>query len=131
MLELDSENFWAFSNLAETYTAEGRDSDALAVYRKLTTLELPKGLGKKNLSQALNARAWAFFTVGNAAKGLPDADEGLRLIPKNANSLDTRAHIYEALGRKDDAIVDYRNAIEQDPDLAESKEGLKRLGVEP
>lgn len=44
-----------------------------------------------------------------------------------------RGHIYEAVGRRDDAIADFRKAIELDPGPASrsSREGLVRLGVAP
>ena len=45
--------------------------------------------------------------------------------------LDTRGHILEALGRKEEAIANYHQALSKDPFIEKSKEGLKRLGASP
>jgi len=39
--------------------------------------------------------------------------------------------IFEALGRREEAIADFRRALSKDPNMQGSKDGLKRLGVEP
>jgi tetratricopeptide (TPR) repeat protein/CHAT domain-containing protein len=75
-----------------------------------------------------NGRAWAYFKARRARKGLPDVEEALRLRPCSAASYDTRGHIFEALGRRTEAIADFRRALIEDPRIAESKQGLKRLG---
>ena len=62
---------------------------------------------------------------------MPDANKALELDAKDADSYDTRAHIYEVMGQKDKAISDYRKALELDPSMEESKEGLKRLTAAP
>jgi Tfp pilus assembly protein PilF len=59
----------------------------------------------------------------------------VELDPTHASSLETRAEIYEKLGRRDNAIADYREALKLDPSGDDgamgSTEGLKRLGVVP
>lgn len=42
-----------------------------------------------------------------------------------------RAFCLEQLGKKEEAIADYRKALSLDPALAQSAEGLKRLGAAP
>ena len=64
-------------------------------------------------------------------QGLPDANKVIELDPKNAPAYDTRGHIFEALDRKDEAIADFRKALELDPSDEDYKENLKRLGVTP
>ena len=78
---------------------------------------------------AYNNRAWAYFQSGKASKGLPDAEMAVTLR-RDAPALDTRGHIYEALGRKDDAIADYRDALSLDPHQDGSAEALQRLGAD-
>jgi Flp pilus assembly protein TadD len=53
------------------------------------------------------------------------------LNPKFPSAYDTRGYIYEALDRKDEAIADFRKALELDPSNEKRKEPLKRLGVTP
>jgi tetratricopeptide (TPR) repeat protein len=76
-------------------------------------------------------RAWAFFKSGKAAQGLPDAERSLQLRPNDAATLDTRGHIFEALGRRQEAIADFRRAQAIDPNHQSSREALKRLGGAP
>jgi tetratricopeptide (TPR) repeat protein len=52
----------------------------------------------------------------------------LQLAP-DANYFDTRGHIFEALGRREEAIADFRRALTLDLGIEESKEALKRLGA--
>jgi Flp pilus assembly protein TadD len=66
---------------------------------------------------------------------LPDVERSLELRPNDARALDTRARIFEALGRREEAIVDFRRSLSvgaDDPEVqASGKEGLKRLGASP
>ncbi|MGO9486580.1 MAG: tetratricopeptide repeat protein [Rhodomicrobium sp.] len=82
-------------------------------------------------ADAYNGRAWAYFKAGKAAQGLPDAEKSLELRPNDPGTLDTRGSIFEALGRREEAIGDFRRALSKDPTKQSSKDGLKRLGVEP
>jgi tetratricopeptide (TPR) repeat protein len=80
---------------------------------------------------AFNNRAWSYFKTGKAAQGLPDAERSLQLRPDDAPTLGTRGLIYEALGRSEDAIADFRRALAIDPNMREGREALQRLGVSP
>lgn len=94
----------------------------------------------KDFSQAIayhprdsyyNNRAEAYHLDGEDAKGLLDADKATAAMPNNPDFLDTRAAIYEKLGRHDEAIADYRASLKLDPNDVLSKQGLKRLGASP
>jgi tetratricopeptide (TPR) repeat protein len=85
----------------------------------------------KSLAGPYNGRAWAYHLMGEDAQGLPDVMKSLEIEPKRAEALETRAEIYEKLGRRDEAIADYRASLVLDPTVRESKEGLARLGVAP
>ncbi len=65
------------------------------------------------------------------AKGLPDANRSLRLNPKNASALDTRGHIFRVLGRRAEAIRDFRAALKLKPGMKSARDGLGKLGVKP
>lgn len=66
---------------------------------------------------------------------LQDVEQSLALRPNSVNALDTRAHIFEALGRRDEAIADFRQALsvaQSDQALQSSSvSGLERLGARP
>jgi tetratricopeptide (TPR) repeat protein len=80
---------------------------------------------------AYNNRAWTYLKAGKAAEGLPDAEWTLQLRPNDANALDTRGHILEALGRHEEAIADFRRAIAINPSLQDSRRALERLHPSP
>jgi regulator of sirC expression with transglutaminase-like and TPR domain len=67
-------------------------------------------------------------TAGKPAQGLPDVEKSLELHPDDPDALETRGLIFEALGRKQEAIADFRRALAMAPNLR-SKDALKRLGA--
>jgi Tfp pilus assembly protein PilF len=81
--------------------------------------------------EAFNNRAWTRFKAGNVRAALADADKAVRLLPAEAYSWDTRAHIHEGLGNKPAALRDFRKALALDPANSASKEGLRRLRAAP
>lgn len=112
----------AYSQRGSAYIALKQYENAIADFGAAIKMQ-------PNDAQSLNNRAWALFLIGRPADGLPDVEKSLRLEPDSAPSLDTRAHIFEALGQHDKAIADYRAVLAKDPGIAESREGLKRLGA--
>jgi len=67
--------------------------------------------------------------MGDAVTALKDAGKALEIRPYDAYALDTRGHALELLGRRDEAILDYKKALRLNPDIESSKEALKRLGA--
>ena len=65
------------------------------------------------------------------ADGLPDVKRALELQPQLSHAYDTRGHIYEALGVKEKAVADFRQALALNPAIAASREALKRLSAAP
>lgn len=111
---------------ANTLSRAGRWQEALADYSR--AIEDLDGTDRAEaFAEVHNGRAWALYKLGRAADGLSDVEASIATDAANAASLDTRAHIFEAMGDTDAAIRDYRRALEIDPELAESKEGLQRL----
>jgi tetratricopeptide (TPR) repeat protein len=80
-----------------------------------------------------NGRAWAYYKAGKPAEGLPDVEKSLELNPNNDRALDTRGSIFEALGRREEAIADFSRALSvgaKHPDVPTSaQEALQRLGM--
>ena len=89
-------------------------------------------------AHAYNGRAWTYFKAGKAARGLPDAERALELAADDPEYLSTWGHIFETLGKREEAIVDFRRSISRVAKEAvdreaqqRSREGLKRLGASP
>ena len=79
---------------------------------------------------AYNNRAWALHLKGEDAIALPDAEKAVSLAPRSAPALETRAEIYEKLGRGPDAEADYRAALAIDGGLQLARDGLTRLSAD-
>src|SRR5262249_29259882 len=75
------------------------------------------------------SKAWALFKAGRAGDGLAPVEQALRLKPDDANAIDTRAHIREALGDLSGALDDFRRALNHAPTLTASSEGLARVSA--
>jgi Tfp pilus assembly protein PilF len=58
---------------------------------------------------------------------LPDIEQALSLDPNDPFAHDTRAHILATLGRRNEAIAEYKKALALKPDLQESIDGLSAL----
>ncbi len=89
-----------------------KDEEAKAAFAK--ALERDAGLGKRiddEWARGYDSRAWRKFLEGRAAEGLPDAEKAVALAPKGGSMLDTRAQIYLALNRVDEALVGFEAAI--------------------
>jgi tetratricopeptide (TPR) repeat protein len=95
-----------------------------------------------------NCRAWALHLKGDDADGLPDANAAVSKAATGysgediadiktewagylANDEVTRAEIYKKLGQRDNAIADYRAALNLVPNLKTARAGLKSLGQKP
>jgi tetratricopeptide (TPR) repeat protein len=64
---------------------------------------------KPNDAIGYNNRAWNYHLAGRDAEGLSDANQAVSLAPNDAGTIETRAEIFEKLGQRDKAIVDYRS----------------------
>jgi tetratricopeptide (TPR) repeat protein len=73
-------------------------------------------------------RAMLHHRMGEAAKGLADADRAIELDPRSAMALYVRARIYEALGRGEEAAAGMRAALAIDPRIKEQMEAMERIG---
>jgi Tfp pilus assembly protein PilF len=70
-----------------------------------------------------------FLSGQHLPEALLAVEEAIRVDPKSAEAITTRAHIREAMGDASGAFSDYRAAIELDPGLTESSEGLARTSA--
>jgi tetratricopeptide (TPR) repeat protein len=115
---------------AKTYEAKGQSDLAKADIEKLATLTWNRA-GEKPAAEVYNSRAWYYHLIGADAKGLPDVMKALELDPKQPNFIETRAEIYEKMGRREEAVADYRAALAGTPIMQSAKDGLARLGATP
>ena len=99
---VDLSHVYAMRALA--YSLKGRYDTAIRDY------DVAIGM-QPDFAVALNNRAWAYFRWGKGPMGLADAERSLQLSPTSPNTLDTRAHIYQTLGRLQEALRDYDQAM--------------------
>jgi tetratricopeptide (TPR) repeat protein len=118
----------AYQLRAKAYAAKGQSDLADADIEQAVTLSV--GPGAKPDAKYYNNRAWAYHLVGADAKALPIVTKALEL-EKTPNTLETRAEIYEKLGRREEAIADYRASLAGAPTMQPAKDGLARMGVTP
>lgn len=112
----------ALLGLALCEYQRGNVSEAVQRYREVLKVD-------PSNARALNDLAWIL------ADAREDYDEALRLIeqglkvePNNVHLVDTRAFIYEKLGRLEDARRDYRRCVDLQPDgSAEQARWLLKL----
>src|SRR5262249_52410959 len=91
-------DFAAYWQRADVHALSGDEVAMIADYDKIVVL-----LSDPKTAVDFNRRAWAHFKANRAEKGLPDAVRSLEIAPDNADALDTRGHILEALGRREEA----------------------------
>lgn len=81
------------------------------------------------------ARAVAFLATHDVENVLNDADEMLILFPDSGIARETRACLLKAIGRREDAVAEYRKALAVEPNILrptnEIEEALRKLGVAP
>jgi Tfp pilus assembly protein PilF len=124
-IELDPKLTSAYINRSDAYGEKGDHDRAIGDLTELIKLD------PENAATYYNNRAMALLMAGKAAQGLSDVQKALELQPDQPFFLDTRGHIFEQLGRRKEAIADYRRALLKMPQLRESEEALKRLGEPP
>ena len=64
-------------------------------------------------------------------RAIADFDETIKRNPNYAITYTNRGYAYEKKGDKDQAIADFRKALEINPSTQDAKDSLKRLGVTP
>ena len=116
------------AQLASDYYNRGLAYDDKGLYDLAIADDTRAIAFRPRYAAAYNNRAWAYHGKGEDAKGLPDAEKAVAW-ERISNNLETRAEIYEKLGRRDAAIADYRAALKLSPKMPEALAGLKRLAA--
>lgn len=111
---------------AKVHSAKGQSDLADADIDQAVAVSA--GPAGKSEARNYNNRAWTYHLIGEDAKALPIVMKSLEL-ERSPNALETRAEIYEKLGRREEAIADYRAALAGAPTMQSAKDGLARMGV--
>ena len=72
----------------------------------------------------LTTRGVAFHSLGRLREAAADFDEALRLDPKLSPARTARGHVYAEAGFYEQAINDYRGALDADPESIEAYRSL-------
>lgn len=94
----------ALASRALGYSLKGWYAEAVADYDRSLAIEPEQAI-------ALNNRAWAYFRWGKGTLGVDDVEKSLVLDPSSGASWDTRAHINQSMGKREQALADYRKAV--------------------
>lgn len=123
ILKAQPDNMTALFYRAGVFSDTNRFQNAAEDYSHI----IDKGAAN---AETWNGRAWSYFQLSQLNVALADVEKALALKPDYAAALDTRAHIFEAMGERDKAIADYRAALLKDPSNTVSRDALNRMGVQ-
>jgi tetratricopeptide (TPR) repeat protein len=108
------ENAWinGYLDQGSKFASEGHDDEAKKAFERAL-------LRDGSITSRINERwalvhnhvAWQRFMENKPAEGLPHAELAVAFAPSNSSVLDSRGHIYLALGRIDAAFGDFDKAI--------------------
>jgi len=121
-IRIDAKSPTYFTMRGVVWGLKGSPDKAIADYGSAIALD-------SNNGQRYAIRGWARFKANQLQDGLTDVNKALVLAPGLTDALLTRGHIYEALGRKDSALADFKAVLAGTPDIVDAKAALKRLGV--
>lgn len=111
-----------YYNRAEANSRSAKLDAAIADYTK--TIELVP-----DHAAAFGDRAVAYAQLKKFKEALDDLSRAQFLAPNSPIPYFNRGRIYEGMGRKNEAIAEYRKARAADPKMKEPQEALKRLGA--
>jgi tetratricopeptide (TPR) repeat protein len=121
-------NGFSYYNRGDLWYKRGKFDWAIEDLTKTIRLE-------PSFAQARMARAVAFLATNDGENALQGADEMVKLLPDSGIALETRAYILKTVGRRDEAVAEYRKALAVEPNnLVLTKEieaALRGLGAAP
>ncbi|MDP3510240.1 MAG: tetratricopeptide repeat protein [Candidatus Melainabacteria bacterium] len=109
-ISLDDKVGWYHRELGNVYSDQGQYRDAIASFDKSLRLDS----SGHNASGVFAGRAYANLCLSELGKAVADADEAIKLDPKQSYNYCTRAEAYSALGEFDKGFLDANKAIELD-----------------
>ncbi len=121
-IKLKPDDVQAYLERGKLLTTLNLTDDALA--------DLTHAIQLAPSAKAYALRAEAKLKANQPDDALTDANQALSLAANNAYALRVRGDVYNALDREDDAIADYRHALQEDPFQDASREALVALNQE-
>jgi lipoprotein NlpI len=103
-------------------------AEAVADFSATLSAKSKVAMLPKERAVVLSQRAFALLKEGRKTEAKADADEAVKIAPKNAFSVGVRGLVEEDFGNKGEAKTSYARAVELDPQLEFAKAGLERLG---
>jgi len=119
-----SRNYWkAYLARGLVYNEKGDYDLAIKDFTETIRLSPP------NPAPVYNARAWtyAYHMKTSYDLAIADATQAIRLTPNEANYYDTRGWAYLGKGDYNRANDDFFKALQIDPNLESSREGLIKI----
>ena len=83
-----------------------------------------------DFAEGYNARATAYFQMGQLGLSLGDVAKTLALNPRHFGALSGLGMIFEALNEPDKALEVYREALKLNPHLKDVQDAVKRLDAQ-
>jgi Flp pilus assembly protein TadD len=108
----------AHSNLGSALERRG-DLDRAIQHCERAIAKVP------DYSKAYSNRGYAYFRKGDYGRALEDCERAIALEPGLAMAHVNRGHVLAVLGRRDDALVSFRAALDLDADPAVHNEALR------
>lgn len=121
-LELKPDDFRAHKSRGDDYERIGDQAHATADYEAV--------LGLTSYSAGAftyRNRAWALLKLRQPDQALLNVQRALDLEPNDPIALDIRGRVLENLGRRNEAIRDFQQALAINPRMTESADALSRL----
>lgn len=100
---------------------------SLGIMGPIAASDSDSAVFERGLAEVLIYCARGYYKADRALKGLSYVERALALFPIEASAYEVRGQIYESLDRPGEAIADFRKALDLNPSLWASKEGLARL----
>lgn len=123
---------WSKSGSASMDLLLKRGQDALAAGDLHTAVDHLTALidHAPDFAEGYNARATAYFQMGQLGLSIADISKTLSLNPRHFGALAGLGMIFEQLNEPDKALEVYREALKINPHMADVKDAVKRLDAQ-
>lgn len=120
---------WSKSGSASMDLLLKRGQDALALGDPHSAIDHLTALidHAPDFAEGYNARATAYFQIGQLGLSVADIAKTLALNPRHFGALSGLGMIFEQLNEPDKALEVYREALKINPHMKNVRDGVKRL----
>ncbi len=120
---------WGKSGSASMDLLLKRGQDSLAAGDPQTAIDHLTALidHAPDFAEAYNARATAYFQIGQLGLSLADIQKTLSLNPRHFGALAGLGMIFQQLNEPDKAVEVYREALKINPHMKDLRDAVKRL----